>query len=280
MSPVPPVIGQTNPGTSSTDFNVFDFLFNQALQKYQTITLVKVISCTNAGELSPVGRVVVQPLVFQMTGGRQASPHGEIHDIPYFRLQGGHNAYIIDPEPDDIGMAAFCSRDIANIKSNPAAAIAAGGATPGSLGTFDWADGLYLGGYLNGVPTQYIRFSEDGIEIVSPTKITLRAPIVEIDAATEFTVAAVAVDIEATADARLSGATAELGAIGTAQISGAAIVLAGPVSQTGGGAAAFSGSIDAPTVTSQGTVLHTHGHNPGTLEIAPNPVTGLAGTPT
>jgi hypothetical protein len=171
-------------------------------------------------------------------------------------------------------MAAFCSRDIANIKANPAAAVAAGGATPGSFGVFDWADGLYLGGFLNAVPVQYIRFSPAGIEIVSPTKITLRAPAVEIDASTAFNVNAGAVDIAATGDAKLTGATTEVQATGTATISGAAIDLAGPVSQTGAGASTFSGSLAV-----QGTDVHTHEHSAGSYVAGSTPVTGDSGGP-
>lgn len=268
------VTGQQNPGTTGTEYNTLAFVIGQILQQVQTVALVKVLSCTNAGELSPVGRVTVQPLVFQVSGANIITLHGEISDVPYMRLQGGTDAVILDPKPGDIGIALFCSRDIANVKANPAAAVAAGGATPGSFGLFDWADGLYVGGVLNGNPTQYIRFSSAGIEIVSPTKITLRAPTVEIDASALFKVAAGAVDIEATDDAKLVGATAEVQATGTAQISGAAIVLAGPVSQTGAGASAFSGSLAV-----QGTDVHTHDHLPGSYVAGVTPVTGNSGTP-
>jgi phage baseplate assembly protein V len=44
------------------------------------------------------------------------------------------------------------------------------------------ADGLYIGGVLNGAPTQYVQFSTSGITLNSPTKITLAAPTVEVDA--------------------------------------------------------------------------------------------------
>lgn len=297
------VTGHATPGTIGTEYNTLAFVFGQLLQKIQTVSLVEVLSCTNDGELSPVGRVSVQPLVFQVSGSGTITPHGEISDLPYMRLQGGDNAVIIDPKPGDIGIALFCSRDIANVKADPQAAVAAGGATPGSFGTFDWADGLYVGGVLNGNPTQYIRFSSSGIEIVSPTKITLRAPTVEVDASalfkvvtdtseidatTLFKVAAGAVDIEATGDAKLagstvevSGATTSVSATGTATVSGAAIVLAGPVSQTGGGTASFSGSINTTTgdVTAQGTSLHTHVHGPGTYVAGPTSVTGNSAPP-
>jgi hypothetical protein len=140
---------------------------------------------------------------------------------------------------------------------------------------FDWADGVYMGGVpLGKTPSQYIRFAAGLVEVVSPTKITLRAPTVEIDAATLFTVAAGAVDIEATGDAKLAGATTEVQATGTATVQGAAITLAGPVSQTGGGASSFSGSLAA-----QGTDVHTHHHLPGTYVAGATPVTGNSGNP-
>jgi hypothetical protein len=229
------VTGQTNPGTLGSEYNVLAFIIGQLIAKMQTVTLVKVISCSNNGGLTPVGRVVVQPLVFQVSS-LQIEPHGEISDVPYFRLQGGTDAVIIDPKPNDIGIAVFASRDIANVKADPQGAVAAGGATPGSAGQFDWADGLYFGGVLNGNPVQYIRFSASGIEIVSPTKITLTAPTVEVDASTLFKVAAGAIDAEATGDAKLAGATAEVQATGTRRpYRGRPLSLAGPVSQTGGG---------------------------------------------
>jgi hypothetical protein len=267
------VVGQQNPGTLGTEYNVLVFVIAQLLAKIQTATLVKVISCTNDGGLSPVGRVVVQPMVFQVSS-LQIEPHGEISDVPYFRLQGGANAVILDPEPNDIGICVFASRDIANIKADPQGAVAAGGATPGSAGQFDWADGLYVGGVLNGLPSQYVRFAAGLVEIVSPTKIRLAAPTVEVDASTLFKIAAGAIDAEATGDAKLAGATAEVQAAGAAKVSGATIELAGPVSQTGAGASSFSGSLAA-----QGTDVHTHHHLPGSYVAGATPVTGNSGNP-
>lgn len=267
------VVGQQNPGTLGTEYNVLVFVIAQLLAKMQTATIVKVISCTNAGDLSPIGRVVVQPMVFQVSS-LLIEPHGEIADVPYMRLQGGSNAVVLDPEAGDLGICVFASRDIANVKANPADVAAAGGATPGSFGQFDWADAMYLTTILGGNPTQYVRFAAGLVEIVSPTKIRLAAPTVEIDASTQFKVAAGAIDAEATGDAKLVGATAELQATGTATVTGAAIVLAGPVSQTGAGASTFSGSLAV-----QGTDVHTHKHLPGTYVVLTNPVTGNSGNP-
>ena len=131
---------------------------------------VRVESCTNDGDVSPVGFVSVTPLVNQIDSQGNATPHGVINNIPYFRAQGGANAIILDPEPGDIGICIFASRDISKVKSTKAQA------NPGTFRQFAWGDGMYIGGLLNGTPTQFVQFNSDGITVTSPTKITLNAP--------------------------------------------------------------------------------------------------------
>jgi len=167
--------GQQDPGTSESEYNTLAFVVMQLLSKLQTVTLVRVLSVSNAGGVVPVGTVSVQPLVNQMTGQRTAVPHGEIFKVPYLRLQGGADAVILDPKVGDIGMCGFASRDISAVKAAKAPA------NPGSLRQYDWADGLYFGGFLNGAPTQYVRFAVDGVTVVSPTAVTLQAPAITLD---------------------------------------------------------------------------------------------------
>ena len=145
--------------------------------KMQTVTLVKVMAVHGTG-VAPVGFVDVQPMVNQMTGDRVAVPHGTIYGLPYVRLQGGANAVICDPAPGDIGLCAFASRDISSVKSNKAVS------NPGSQRTFDWADGIYLGGCLNISPTQYLLLDGSGITLHSGVAVTVSAPHVTIGNAT------------------------------------------------------------------------------------------------
>lgn len=162
------VYGKDTPGTSGSEYNLLAFVFKQLLAKVQTVSLVQVIECSNAGGLSPVGTVTVQPMVNQVSGGPQDPvPHGQLFSVPYLRIQGGSNAVIIDPKQGDIGMCAFCSRDSSGVRATKAPA------NPGSFAMFDWSDGLYLGGFLNGVPSQYVQFTDRGINIVSPDGLTL-----------------------------------------------------------------------------------------------------------
>jgi len=167
--------GQQRPNDGSSNLNSTAFLVQQLLARISTLTLVKVVSVTTDGGVTPVGFVDVQPLVNQLDGAGNATPHGTVFGLPYLRLQGGANAIILDPAVGDIGICGFASRDISSVKATKAVA------NPGSLRRFDMADGMFLGGTLNAAPTQYVQFNADGITLVSPIKVTISAPEIEID---------------------------------------------------------------------------------------------------
>ena len=144
------------------DFAQLSFLVHQLTGQMATATLVKVLEVHNAGELAPVGLLDCQPIVQQMDGNGKAVDHVRMHNVPYFRLQGGTNAVILDPAVGDIGLAVFASHDISRVKNTKAAGL------PGSRRRFDWADGLYIGGFLNGTPENYIRFDSAGDVRIKP----------------------------------------------------------------------------------------------------------------
>ncbi len=151
---------------AASEFNQLDFIVRSIMSGIATTTLVQVKSVTNDGEVSPVGLVDVQPMVAQLDGYGQATPHGIIYAIPYFRLQGGTNAIILDPKEGDIGLCVFASHDISSVKANKAPA------NPGSYRRFAMSDGLYIGGVLNGTPVNYVRFDADGnIELKPAEKV-------------------------------------------------------------------------------------------------------------
>lgn len=161
--------GFQRPQSANSDVNSTTFLVQQMLARVNTVTLVTVVGVTNAGGISPVGSVDVVPLVNQIDGAGNVVPHGTIFGLPYFRIQGGANAIILDPQVGDIGIAGFASRDISAVKASRAPA------PPGSFRRFNYADGLYFGGTLNGTPTQYVAFTPDGVDIVSPGTINIAA---------------------------------------------------------------------------------------------------------
>lgn len=168
--------GQQEPTDWSSDANMIAFIVRQILGNVSVSTPVRVVAVTNAGGVSPVGRVNVHPLVNQLDGAGNSTPHRTIFGLPYQRIQGGANAVIMDPQVGDIGLAIFADRDISAVK----AALA--DANPGSRRRFDMSDGLFVGLFLGNVtPTQYIRFYTGGIELVSPTEVKIVAPVVEVD---------------------------------------------------------------------------------------------------
>lgn len=166
--------GQQRPSSTWGDFNNSAFVIQQALAKLQTATLVRIEACSNAGTLSPVGFVDVTPLVNQLDAQGNPTPHVTVYNVPYFRMQGGANAVIIDPQKGDIGICIFASRDISKVKTTRKQA------NPGSFRQYSFSDGLYVGGVLNGTPAQFVQFTTEGIKLHSPAKITLDAPTVEI----------------------------------------------------------------------------------------------------
>jgi hypothetical protein len=228
--------GTQEPASGAGDFGALSFLVNQILARISTITLVKIVSVTNNGGVSPVGFVDVQPLVNQVDGAGNATPHGIVYGLPYFRLQGGTNAIILDPQVGDIGMCGFASRDISSVKASKAQA------NPGSGRTFDWADGLYFGGMLNGTPVQYVAFSSSGIDIVSPTRIRMSAPEIDLQATNT---------IGLTAGTQITNSAPEV------EIDGQMTQGTGPH----GGNAAMNGPLTVTNdVIGQGKSVHNHTH--------------------
>jgi phage baseplate assembly protein gpV len=81
---------------------------------------------------------------------------------------------------------------------------------------------------LNAQPDQYVRFSDSGIELVSPTKVTITAPSAVINGPTT-----------------INGNT----------------VINGTFSQSGGGASTMSGTLSTTgNITAGGISLQTHKH--------------------
>jgi hypothetical protein len=149
---------QQDPSDAGTEPNSQLFVIQQLIAKISTLKIVKVlsVSVTAPGR----GTVDVQPMVDQVDGENNATPHGTIYGIPYCSWQYGKNAVLADPAVDDMGIMVCADRDISGVKS--AKAIA----PPGSSRQYDAADGVYMGGLLGtDAPEQYVKFADDGMEI-------------------------------------------------------------------------------------------------------------------
>lgn len=168
-------------GQVSNSVNQAKFLIAAILAKARHSAVVEVMDVTNTGGVSPIGYVTVRPMVQQVDGDGVTIDHGDIHQVPYMRVQGGSNAVILDPQVGDIGIAMFCDRDISVVKATgkPGA--------PGSRRRNHMADAVYLYSIIAGAPTQYVQFAADGIHVVSPAKVIVQAPEIDLNGAVAIT---------------------------------------------------------------------------------------------
>ncbi|ALX93944.1 hypothetical protein AV650_10450 [Serratia fonticola] len=155
-------VGELSAEDRASQENLLIAMMKQFMGLKCFTAVVNVIAVSTDEELSPVGFVDVKPMVNLLAASGDRVDHNTLYSLPFFRLQGGSNAIVIDPQPGDIGVAIFADRDITNIKKTR---------KPGNPGSFrrnHYSDGLYIGGFLNGSPTQVIQFLNGGIKITSP----------------------------------------------------------------------------------------------------------------
>lgn len=164
-----------------------EWIIQRLIRQIHTADLVKVLKVyPTAGT---VGFVDVQPLVQQQTTNNVVIDQAPMFRLPYLRLQGGLSAIILDPAEGDLGLAVFAERDITTV-----AATRAEGPAPTNR-AYDAGDGLYLGGFLNADPTQYVQFKPDGgidvvatgaVNVIASAASTLQAPGWTVQGPTTF----------------------------------------------------------------------------------------------
>jgi hypothetical protein len=156
------------------DYNAQAFLVQSLLAKQQTAAVVQV-KAVRGGGMAPVGFVDVQPMVAQVDGAGQTTPHGIVHNLPFFRLQGGANAVVIDPQPGDIGLAVFSSRDISAVK-----AISSASSARFKAPLRHGRRALYLAASSTARRARSSPSPPMGIQITSPTAVKVNAPTVAV----------------------------------------------------------------------------------------------------
>lgn len=215
-----------------------EWIIQRLLRRIHTAAPVKVLAVYPTG--GTVGFVDVQPLVQERTTADVVLPQAPIFKLPYLRAQGGTSAIILDPAVDDIGLAIFAERDITTVVNTRAEAAAA------TNRAYDAGDGLYVGGFLNGDPTQFVEFLPDdaGINITTPGDLTIEA-LGDMSAAI--------------------GGNLTLSVTGTVNITATSTTWAGPVT--------FTSPIMAPQATIGGIPFTSHRHTAqGATAITTGPI--------
>lgn len=153
------------------------YAFEMLLSECYFIEIAKVVAVR--GE-APDLVVDVLPLVTKRDRTGAMIRNSTIYDLPVFRLQRGKSAIIMDPVVGDIGLIAVADRDTslvrANLKESP----------PGSRRKHSKSDALYLGGFLNAQPTEYVEFTGTGINIKSSGTVNINGLKIHADGKLEL----------------------------------------------------------------------------------------------
>lgn len=167
------VKGMADEYTDSTPLNQLEFLI-KTLTRDMSTAIPVIITAVQAGDTNAAGYVDARPLVAQIDAWGNSLPMAVIHHLPYFRLQAGRAAVVLDPVVGDIGLAVFAQSDCSNVKQGANQTV-----QPGSWRKFDQADGFYVGGFLNKSVDTFVRLTQDGsITIKAPGNVTIDAPTV------------------------------------------------------------------------------------------------------
>jgi hypothetical protein len=170
--------GQQFPNDPGSHYNTLRFIIDQVLGFVRTITPVQVVAVYGGGAENPPGTVDLQPLVNMLDGSGNSTPHEVVTNRPWLRVQCGNGAVVADPVVGDQGLMVVCDRDVSAVLNS------GGQANPGSYRTFDFSDGVYVGGLLGSAPQQYVLFSATGVSVVDKsgnTIVTSAAGIVVTD---------------------------------------------------------------------------------------------------
>lgn len=157
----------TPTSAQTSDAENLSYVFKKLLSGAFFIELVEVTAIRGT---APNLVVDVIPLVTRTDPSGATIQNSEIFNVPVFRLQRGASAVIMNPVPGDIGMIAICDRDNSIARANRKQSV------PGSKRMHSKSDALYLGGFLNQAPTQYVEFADNKINIVAPNGVNITTP--------------------------------------------------------------------------------------------------------
>jgi len=164
--------------SGASEFNAISFLVEQAIKGLvNTAIPVRVDSCTKPGVGGAAGYVSATPLVMQRGADGKSLAPVSLPQLPFFRLQCGTAAVVLDPQPGDVGLAVFSQQDASNIEAGKTDPVQAG-----SFRAFDMSDGFYFGGFYGQTPTTFVHLDPEKGEVTlkAPTKITIEAPQIEL----------------------------------------------------------------------------------------------------
>lgn len=170
--------------SGASEFNAISFLVEQAIKgMVNTAIPVRVDSCTKPGVGGAAGYVSATPLVQQRGADGKGLQPVSLPQLPFYRVQAGTAAVVLDPQPGDIGLAVFSQQDASNVKEGTSEPVQAG-----SFRAFDMSDGFFVSCHFGQTPTTYVHLDPEKGEVTvkAPTKIMLDAPTIELKGALQM----------------------------------------------------------------------------------------------
>ena len=173
------VKGQQDFNTDASPYNAENFHIRQEINKINTAEPATVGSVSGGG-VAKSGTVSDTPIVNLVTGTGEGMKQSPLFTIPYFRYQGGENAFIVDPKPGDIGLNVYAMRDTEAMKEGDGSPC-----NPGSARRYSKGDGFFFSSFLGKGPRRYVMIDDEGITLddgagvrieLKAGKLTITAP--------------------------------------------------------------------------------------------------------
>lgn len=166
-----------------SEFNAENFRIQQLIRRsISTAIPVRVDRVDRPAEAGGALYVSATPLICQTAGDGTTLAPVSLPRLPFFRLQHGTAAVIVDPKVGDVGLAIFAQSDCSTLT---------GGNTPqgpGSFRCFDMSDGFYLGGFWGPAPMTFVRIEDTGdITITAPQTVTINTDACTVNASNSIT---------------------------------------------------------------------------------------------
>ena len=164
------------------DYNALIYIINSVVRNVNTADLVRVLSVDPA-----TNTLSVIPVVREANADGEMIEETPIFGIRYFQWQFGQNAIKGTPEIGDIGLIVTCRKDISSPES-------------GMVQTYRQycpSDSIYIGGIfgLNIAPTQYIEFTQNGINVTTLKDVNITCDKATVTATTSADITAPAINL-------------------------------------------------------------------------------------
>lgn len=158
--------------------NALHFLVNALIHQTVNVAIPVRVDSVTLGDGNTAGWVSATPLITDRDLHGNMIKNVSIPKLPFFRYRAGTAAVILNPRVGDVGLAVFCHKDISPIKPGVTQPQNAG-----SYRTFDYSDGVYIGGLFGeATPKTTIVVDPDGelVEVNCKTMV-VNAPTITLN---------------------------------------------------------------------------------------------------